>query len=145
MKARDAVEGFHLYENSHKLCRGFQQAMGARTTGFISFIKLLFSSLTKRKTIHEARTVNSHISETANHIIHAIFVLHSAMKHTCRPIKTHVQSKLIINLGCWENTRKVCKPFWSSARDLQLFPCSCNIPRVYCAGKPVEMCVLLIK
>ena len=44
----------HLLENSHKLCRGFQQAMKARTTCFISFIKLLFSVFTKRKTIYEA-------------------------------------------------------------------------------------------
>ena len=64
VKTRDAVEGFHLLENSHKLCRGFHQAMEARTTCFISFIKLLFSLLTKRKTIYKARTVNSHKSET---------------------------------------------------------------------------------
>ena len=49
MKIRDAVEGFHLLENSHKLCRGFQQAMEARKTCFIPFIKLLFSVLIKRK------------------------------------------------------------------------------------------------
>ena len=53
----------NLIENSHKHCRGFQQAMKARTC-FISFIKLLFPFLTKRKTIYEARTVNSHNSET---------------------------------------------------------------------------------
>ena len=47
VKTRDAVEGFHLLENSHKLCQGFQQAMEARTTCFISFIKILFSLLTK--------------------------------------------------------------------------------------------------
>ena len=64
VKIRYAVEGFHLLENSHKLCRGFKQAMEARTTCFISFIKLLFSSLTKRKTIYEARSVNFHNSET---------------------------------------------------------------------------------
>ena len=80
MKTQDAVQGFHLLENSHKLCRGFHQAMEARTTCFISFIKLLFSVLTKRKTIYEDRTVHSHNSETVNHIAHAIFVLHSAMK-----------------------------------------------------------------
>ena len=38
--------------------------MEARTTCFISFIKLLFSLLTKRKTIYEVHTVNSHKSET---------------------------------------------------------------------------------
>ena len=80
VKTRDVVEGFHLLENSHKLCRGFQQAMEARTACFIYFIKLLFSVLTKRKTIYEVRTVNSHNSETVNHIAHIIFVLHSAMK-----------------------------------------------------------------
>ena len=35
--------------------RSFQQAMEAQTTCFISFIKLLFSLLTKRKTIYKAR------------------------------------------------------------------------------------------
>ena len=37
--------------------------MEARTSCFISFIKLLFSLLTKRKMIHEARTVNSYNSQ----------------------------------------------------------------------------------
>ena len=55
VKTRDAVEGFHLLENSHKLCQAFQQAMEALITCFISFIKLLFSVLTKRKTLYEAR------------------------------------------------------------------------------------------
>ena len=64
VKTRDVVEGFHLLENSQKLCRGFRQAMEARITCFISFIKLLFSLLIKRKTIYKARTVNSHNSET---------------------------------------------------------------------------------
>ena len=45
--------------------QGFQQAMEARTTCFIYFfMKLLFLVLTKRKTIYEARTVNSHNPET---------------------------------------------------------------------------------
>ena len=78
VKTQDAVEGFHLRENSHKLCQGFQQAMEARTSCVNSFIKLLFSVLIKRKTIYEARTVNSHNS--SNHIAHVILVLHSAMK-----------------------------------------------------------------
>ena len=38
--------------------------MEARTTCFICFIKSLSSLLTKRKAIYEARTVNSHNSET---------------------------------------------------------------------------------
>ena len=54
VNTQDAVEDFHLLENSHKLCRDFQQAMEARTACFISFINLLFSLLTKRKTIYEA-------------------------------------------------------------------------------------------
>ena len=54
VKTRDEFEGFHLLENSQKLCRGFHQAMKARRTCFISFIKL-FSVSTKRKTIYEAR------------------------------------------------------------------------------------------
>ena len=66
-------------ENSHKLCRGFRQAMETRTC-FISFIKLLISLLTKRKTIYEVGTVHSYNLEPANHIAHVIFVLHSAMK-----------------------------------------------------------------
>ena len=44
---------FHLLENSHKLYRGFHQAMKAKRTRFISFIKL-FSLLTKKMTIYEA-------------------------------------------------------------------------------------------
>ena len=64
MKTRDAVEGFHLLENSHKLCRGFQHAMEARTTSFISFIKLLFSVVTKREKIYKALTINSYNWET---------------------------------------------------------------------------------
>ena len=55
VKTRDAVESFHLLENSHKLCRGFHQTMKARRTCFISFMKLLFSVLIKRKMTHEAR------------------------------------------------------------------------------------------
>ena len=54
VKSRDAVEGFHLLGNSHKLSRGCHQAMEVRTTCFISFIKLSFSVLTKRKKIYEA-------------------------------------------------------------------------------------------
>ena len=54
VKTRDAVDGFHLLENSHKLCQGFHQDMKARITCFISFVKLLFSVLTKRKMIYEA-------------------------------------------------------------------------------------------
>ena len=42
--------------------------MEARTTCFISCIQLSFSVLTKRKTIQEARTINSHDSESVNHI-----------------------------------------------------------------------------
>ena len=40
VKTRDAGEGFHLIENSHKLYRGFQQDMKARKTCFISFVTL---------------------------------------------------------------------------------------------------------
>ena len=43
VKTRDAIEGFHLLENSYKLCQGFHQAMKARRTCFISFLKLSFS------------------------------------------------------------------------------------------------------
>ena len=53
VKTQDAVEGFHLLENSHKLCQVFHQAMKAWRTCFISFIKS-FSILTKRKMIHKA-------------------------------------------------------------------------------------------
>ena len=54
-----------------------------------SLIKLLFSVLTKRKTIYEARTGNSYNSERV------IFVLIAQWKHTCRPIKTQVLSQAI--------------------------------------------------
>ena len=84
MKTRDAVEGFQLLENSHKLCRGFHQAMKERITCFISLIKLLFFALTKRKTIYEARiyvyfnffheTVNSHNLETEKAILLTSFL-----------------------------------------------------------------------
>ena len=55
-----------MLENSHNLCQGFQQAMEAWTTCFISFVKLLFSLLTTWR--------------QSNHIAHAVFMLHSAMK-----------------------------------------------------------------
>ena len=80
VETRDAIKDFLLLENSHQLFQGFQQAMKAQTTYFISYIKLLFSVLTKRKTIYGAPAVNSHNSETVNHIAHAMFVLHSAME-----------------------------------------------------------------
>ena len=48
-------EGFHLLENSPKLCRGFHEAMKARRTCFISFIKLLIFELTERMTLYEVR------------------------------------------------------------------------------------------
>ena len=54
--------------------------MKSRKTCFISIIKLLFSVLTKRKPIYEARTLNSHNTETVKHISDVILVLHSAMK-----------------------------------------------------------------
>ena len=41
--------------------------------------QLKLSVLTKRKTIYEARMYSNNL-ETANHIAHVIFVLHSAMK-----------------------------------------------------------------
>ena len=63
VKTRDTVEGLHLLENFHKLCRGFQQAMEAWSTCFFN-TWLLFSLLTKRKRIYEVCTVNSHNSGT---------------------------------------------------------------------------------
>ena len=88
VKTRNAVEGFHLLENSHKPCRCFQQAMEARITCFISFIKLLFSVLTKRKTIYEAHTVNSYNSEPQSTTLLPSFLCFITLwKHTCRPIK----------------------------------------------------------
>ena len=53
---------------------------------FYFFIKLSFSLLTKRKTIHEVRTVNSHNSETVEpHYSHHFSCFSSAMK-------THLQT-----------------------------------------------------
>ena len=43
-----------LLENSYKLCRSFHQAMKALITCFVFFIKLLFSVLTKIKTVRSA-------------------------------------------------------------------------------------------
>ena len=80
VKIRDAVEVFHLPENSHKLCQDFQQAMESQTTCFFSFIKSLFLVLTKRNKIYEACNVNSHNSETVNHIADVVLLLHSTMK-----------------------------------------------------------------
>ena len=89
MKTRDPVKGFHLFENSHKFCRGFHQAMKAQRTCFITFIKL-FSVLTKKKTSIQSpnvyfnffnETVNSHNLKAANHVAYVIFDLHdSAIK-----------------------------------------------------------------
>ena len=84
VKVRDAVEGFHLIANSHKLCRGFHQDMKARRTCLDSFIEL-FSVLRKRKRVCIyfnvfCETVNSHSLETANHMAYIIFVLNSAIK-----------------------------------------------------------------
>ena len=54
VKIRDEVESSHLLENFHKLCGGFHQAKKARRLAcFIWFIEILFSVLTKRKTIFE--------------------------------------------------------------------------------------------
>ena len=78
---RDAVEYFHLLENSHKLCGGLKRLWRhGQHVFFLFFLKSLFLILTKRKTIYEARTVNSHNSETVNHIADVIFELHSPMK-----------------------------------------------------------------
>ena len=70
--------GFHLLENSHKLCGGFHQAMKAWITCFISSRKLSFSVLIKRKTVIQCvsvyfkffhETVNSHNLETESTIL----------------------------------------------------------------------------
>ena len=106
VKTRDAVEGFHLLENSHKLCQGFQQAMEARKTCFISFMKLLFSVLTKRKMIYEARTVNSYNSETVNQIAHVIFMLHSS---TGFPAHQGNQGKLFLLFSSQGKVREFAK------------------------------------
>ena len=73
VKTQDAVEDFHLLENSHK---GFQQAMKARRICFISFIILInIFRLNKDKDdiqrayvyfFHE--TANSHNLETITYI-----------------------------------------------------------------------------
>ena len=78
---------------------GFHQAMKARRTCFISFIKLLFSVLTKRKTMYEALMILKFLSwnskffqQHCSRHFHACFIV--LWKHTCRPIKMHTQSKL---------------------------------------------------
>ena len=64
MKTGDAVEGFHLLENSHKLCQGFQQAMEARITCSDFFYKMIIFSVNKEKDDIQTHTVNSYNSET---------------------------------------------------------------------------------
>ena len=114
---------FHLLKNSHKLCRGFQQAMEARTTCFITFIKLLFSVLTKRKMLYEGRivylnfcheNVTSHNLETEATILLASFSCFIALwKHTCSPIKMYVLAKSITSISLifdiW-NIKKIVAP-----------------------------------
>ena len=85
----DCVSEFHWSELE------FSQTFASRTC-FISFIKLLFSVLTKRKMIFETRT-HVHL-ETANYISLTSFAFFIALwKHTCWPIKTRVLSKLFYN------------------------------------------------
>ena len=50
---------------------------------FYFFYKIIIFIVNKEKDdnyMYEVRTVNSHNSETVNHIAHAIFMLHSAIK-----------------------------------------------------------------
>ena len=109
VKTRDAVESFHLFENSPKLCRGFHHAMKTRCSNmFYFYYKITIFRLNEKKDdirnayVHFHKTANSHNLETANHIPHVIFVLQSAMKtHTFRPIKMHVLSNFI---KCYEST-----------------------------------------
>ena len=74
----------NVCQNSPKRLPPFSPGYEGTKKVFISFIKLLFSVLTKRKTIYKAYffhdTVNSYNLVTTNHIAQVIFVLHSAMK-----------------------------------------------------------------
>ena len=86
VKTRDAVDGFYLFKNCHKLCRGFHQAMKARRISFVHFIELfeiIIFRLNKEKDdirsshlyfnfFHE--TVNCPNLEITNHIAHKIFL-----------------------------------------------------------------------
>ena len=58
---RKLIKHVSVLENSHKPYRGFQQAVEAWTTCFISYyvLHVLFSVLTKRKMIYKELTVNS--------------------------------------------------------------------------------------
>ena len=68
-KTRDAVEGFHLLKNSHKLCRGFHQAIKARRTYLIYFLIFFFCLNKEKDDIRSVyATVNSHNLETTNHM-----------------------------------------------------------------------------
>ena len=125
MKTRDAVDGFHQLENSQTLPR-FSSAYEGTENCFISFMKLVFFFLTKRKTIYEARTytlisshktVNSHNLEIANHIAHIIFLLHLRNK-TCFP-PLHVLVKIAANV--WENSRA---DQWKPETQSRVFTCS---------------------
>ena len=83
--------------------------MKARKTCFISFIKLLFSVLTKRKTIYKARTINSYNSEPQTTTLLTSFSCFAALwKHTCWPIKTNVLSKLFYKQHQWRLLLSLC-------------------------------------
>ena len=106
-------------KNSHKLCRGFCQAIKARRTCFISFIKLLFSFLTKSKIktmiytksvcvyfnfFHER--VNFHNLEKANYVAKSFLCFIVLWKHTRRPIKTRRKIHIIFNVKWMSNRSK---------------------------------------
>ena len=107
-----------LLLNSHKLCRGFHQAMKARRTCFISFIKLLFSVLTKRikddirntyvyyNFFHE--TVNSYNLETVNLFLRYI----RNFRKNILTAKTHVLSKLFYKWASVIHNKLVAKQLY---------------------------------
>ena len=61
---------------------------------FISFIKYIFSVSTKRKTIYKAREFSQLWDSQPHYWLTSFSCFIALWKHTCRPIKTHVLSKL---------------------------------------------------
>ena len=88
---------FHLLENSHKLCRGFQQVIKAQKTCFI----FLWKTICKARMYSYISFMKLYILITWRQpvILLTSFSYFIALwKHTCRQVKTHVTSKLFYNL-----------------------------------------------
>mgnify|MGYP001795532897 CR=1 FL=1 len=96
---------------------------------FYVFNKILFSVLTKSKTIYKAfaclnffhETINSYNLETATILLTSFSCFLALWKHTCRPIKTYVLSKLFYDMKC--NSKVVAKRFFIDSIADQMVLC----------------------